>query len=699
MNSLSMRDNPEPAYRRDIDGLRAVSIIAVVAYHAFPKLVPGGFVGVDAFFVISGFLISTIIFEGIDGSGFSFAEFYARRVRRIFPALILVLIACLAAGWYFLIAEEYGELGKHVAGGAGFVANIVLWRESGYFDTAAQTKPLLHLWSLGVEEQFYLVWPLLLVAAARLRLPRAILLASILVASFVLEIAAVGHDRVAAFYLPQMRFWELMLGAALAHVLERRGHLALAGHDPAGQSLLPQWHGYLVGRTGLIGPALIIGAAIGLSDDSAFPGWWALLPTLGAVLIVAAGPNAWFNRAVLGHPIMVFIGLISYPLYLWHWPLLTFARIVVSNEPSAGLRVGAVAASVVLAWLTFVLFERPVRRSRRWSVALALVAAMGVSGGVGYDLWVPGGWAARYWANWTMHRDFKSFESYRANYAKCSGSVVPKVQPYFCTVSREGPVDRVLIGDSHADHLFPGLAKVDSAHTWLLVGTTGCPPLWGVDMLRDGEQGQCLAVNESAIEMIEANPQIKMVLLSFFGSLYLREPGTIVPGTNRPDKRSWTFVPADPGKTGLNNSDAFLLGLDNTVTRLEAAGKAVTLFVDIPELSFEPSECFGRGFARPKRPNCDIPRAEVNMRQAQLRLLIGRLVALHPAMRIFDPVDLLCDQTVCRMAMYYRDANHLSLDGSQRMAVSFLQWLGGKMPSALGGAEPNGAAPDPSLLH
>jgi peptidoglycan/LPS O-acetylase OafA/YrhL len=157
-----MQHLTHPKYRSDIDGLRAIAVLSVVGFHAFPNWIKGGFIGVDIFFVISGYLISTIIFGNLESRRFSYAEFYARRIKRIFPALILVLVSSFALGWYVLFAHQYQQLGKHIASSAGFVSNIVLWFESGYFDNDAKTKPLLHLWSLGIEEQFYIVWPLLL---------------------------------------------------------------------------------------------------------------------------------------------------------------------------------------------------------------------------------------------------------------------------------------------------------------------------------------------------------------------------------------------------------------------------------------------------------------------------------------------------------------------------------------------------------
>lgn len=209
---------PHPKYRPDIDGLRAIAVLSVVIFHAFPNLLKGGFIGVDIFFVISGFLISTIILNGLEKDSFSFVEFYSRRIKRIFPALLLVLIASFVLGWFVLLADEYKQLGKHIAGGAGFVSNFVLWKESGYFDNTSETKPLLHLWSLGIEEQFYIVWPLLLWFVWKQRLNPLTITLIVMLSSFILNISTVQSDAVAAFYSPQTRFWELLTGSILAYV-------------------------------------------------------------------------------------------------------------------------------------------------------------------------------------------------------------------------------------------------------------------------------------------------------------------------------------------------------------------------------------------------------------------------------------------------------------------------------------------------
>src|SRR5580698_8795201 len=206
-----------PKYRADIDGLRAVAVLSVVGFHAFPKLIHGGFIGVDIFFVVSGFLISTILFGSLETGSFSFVEFYSRRIRRIFPGLIVVLIAALTAGWFLLLADEYKQFGSHLARGAGFISNLILWKESGYFDNAAETKPLLHLWSLGIEEQFYIIWPFLLWAAWKSKFNLLAITVAIAVISFAVNMSKAYSDSVAAFYSPQTRFWELLIGAGLAY--------------------------------------------------------------------------------------------------------------------------------------------------------------------------------------------------------------------------------------------------------------------------------------------------------------------------------------------------------------------------------------------------------------------------------------------------------------------------------------------------
>jgi peptidoglycan/LPS O-acetylase OafA/YrhL len=479
-----------PGYRPDIDGLRAIAVLAVMAFHAFPRILPGGYVGVDVFFVISGFLITGILLNELARTQrLSIVNFYARRVRRIFPALAVVLLSCLAYGWLYYTPAELAFLGKHVAGGAGFASNFLLWKESGYFDVTATGKPLLHLWSLGIEEQFYLAWPLLMLLAWRRRFGLLSLALCIVGASFALNVATVRADVVAAFYAPWTRFWELLMGAALAcmhadaptrvrSVLLRleeccarlAGKAMRAGSSEGGAVLRNMASG--------LGLACLTLATLALDKDSRFPGAWALLPTLGGALLIAAGPAAWLNRRVLASGLMVRIGLVSYPLYLWHWPLLSLAWSEYRSELGRGefimLRLGVLLASLVLATLTYLLVERPIRfgpnGNRKALAALALVASLGIFGGLanalrGFPQRIPAEIRALAEYSYEFERfpgeaESKEFSGGRESVTRTAWGHAPEDRP---EAWRPGPGAQdghvvLLRGDSHAEHLQPGFA-------------------------------------------------------------------------------------------------------------------------------------------------------------------------------------------------------------------------------------------------
>jgi peptidoglycan/LPS O-acetylase OafA/YrhL len=349
---------PEPAemptpYRPDIDGLRAFAVLFVLVFHAFPDRLPGGFVGVDIFFVISGYLITQIILGDIDRGSFSPAMFYARRVRRIFPALIVVLVVSLALGYQLMLVPDLTSLCKNAVASALFSANLMLLSETGYFDIDAHLQPLLHLWSLGIEEQFYLVWPWLLLVVPRRWFIRFVL--TVLVSSFALNILLIHDHPSATFYLPFTRAWELMGGALVA-----------------------RWQPASGARPGLMAAIGVIAICVSLvwfNSRTVFPGWAAGLPVCGTMLLICS-KDSRFNRTVLGNRSAVNIGLISYPLYLWHWPLLVFLQLWRGGVPPTNLqRVLVLALSFALAWLTYRLVERPIRFGQRRVVA-GLVTAM-----------------------------------------------------------------------------------------------------------------------------------------------------------------------------------------------------------------------------------------------------------------------------------------------------------------------------------
>src|ERR1700737_1117480 len=377
-----MLSSPSSRYRPDIDGLRAIAVMLVVNFHAFPEAMPGGFCGGDIFFVISGFLITGILLRELDQKRFSLLAFYNRRIRRIFPALIVVLCVTLVLGWLWMLPAAYAQLSSDVFASAAFFANIALLLQSGYFDIESARKPLLHLWSLGIEEQFYLFWPLILMLAARLRLSILATACVIGLASFVLNVAMIGLDPIAPFFLPFPRAWELLAGAVLACSWNQISQTSTASNLRAS-----------------IGLVLIAVAAGVLETKSAFPGWWAILPVAGAALLLSA-PAAWFCRTLLASRPLVWIGLISYPLYLWHWPLLVFFGIIKFGPLTLVERELILGLSALLAWLTYWLVESPFRFGRPSPLKLASLCAgmvlITVAGGIvvqgrGFDFRLPPG--------------------------------------------------------------------------------------------------------------------------------------------------------------------------------------------------------------------------------------------------------------------------------------------------------------------
>ena len=466
-------------YRPDIDGLRAVAVLLVVIFHAFPELKGGGFIGVDVFFVISGFLITGIIVNDLERGRFSFKGFYARRIKRIYPALLVVLLVCFISGWYLLLPDEFESLGKHIAGGAGFVANLVLWGESGYFDLQTALKPLLHLWSLGVEEQFYFLWPLILYLAFQKHFKLKYLLPVIFSASFLLNIYNITNDPVGTFYLPQTRFWELMTGAALAYWF----HPKSSDHWLSTRFATRPWVNNISTCLGLM---LLAMAAVLLNKSSAFPGWWAVLPTLGAALMIAAGQHAWLNKKLLAHPLLVFIGLISYPLYLWHWPLLAFARILSMGKPPIELRAVLAFASVLLAWLTYRFVELPLRfggnqynKTLLLSVLMALIFILGLSSflGAGPPFRMPD--KAEYnqfYSHYYKTQNLLKVDRHECNFHDIVNNVTKPAIAASCVTPHSNKIV-FLWGDSHAQHLNYGLSLVLPLDVSLMqVGSSGCAP-------------------------------------------------------------------------------------------------------------------------------------------------------------------------------------------------------------------------------
>ncbi len=647
-----------PKYRPDIDGLRAFAVLAVVGFHAFPDLVRGGFVGVDVFFVVSGFLISSLILGSLEKGGFSFAQFYGRRVKRIFPALIVVLAAGYAFGWFVLLPDEYKDMGKDIAAGAGFIANIVLWNEAGYFDESMTIKPLLHLWSLGIEEQFYIVWPPLLYLTWKRRPALLFLTLLIAAASFAVNLATVQGNAIAAFYSPLSRFFELLAGSALAVPASVRQAGSRSREAAAALGLL-----------------LIVAALLLIDKDKLFPGWWAMLPTVGTCLIVFAGRDAWLNRKVLAQRALVWIGLISYPLYLWHWPLLSYARIIERGEPAPALRIALVLASVPLAWMTYALIERPVRFGNHARAKVAVLCAlMVVTGLAGYGTYLAGGLPSRAVGESAKQIIGQGAWPYLLN-PDCARKYV--VIP--CQSNSEHPKFMIL-GDSHANHLYPGLALAEPVFDVIQAGF--CPPLESVTLHVEKNQDRHPCAKSDFLglnyRILERHPTIRTVILASWWTALLT--GDL---RNVQETAFWgklTLVSAYPEEAGKSKQELVLLGLSRTIKTLRARGLKVVLIRDTPDLSPDlAAYCKFNPRFMPR--NCTMTRREyVEYR----RLEDGLLRALRenfPDLAVYDPIESLCDQARCYLMrdgeLLYRDRSHLSVNGSKHLANDLKKWMAG----------------------
>lgn len=464
-------------YRPDIDGLRAIAILAVIGGHVSPSLFRGGFVGVDIFFVISGFLISRIVIGEKLENCFSAFEFYKRRIRRLFPALIVVLLAVAAYGWFFLIPDEFAALGWHIVAGAGFFSNLLSYLQVGYFDPPAATKPLLHLWSLGVEEQFYIIFPAILVLALRYSRGAALIALLVLtILSFGLNIALVKSHPSFTFYLPLARLWEFSIGGALAY-------MSLHRQQPGNQNIFVQNYFAAIGL-------LLVMAGVAFVNPKGFPGWWALLPTLGAAFLITAGPDAFVNRKILANRALVFIGLISYPLYLWYWPLLVAANRLFPNDQIMN-RIGVVACSFVLAWLTYRFVERPLRSipsSRNRNAIIALASSIGVIALIGWVAVAADGFLSRY--PQAVRNILMPTYVYEG----------PDPATIKAAAEEKGPTI-VLWGDSHVDHLFLGLRQLQRRRHFRMVSQSwdSCPPVENIPV---SEEERCRHVSTTANETL-----------------------------------------------------------------------------------------------------------------------------------------------------------------------------------------------------
>jgi peptidoglycan/LPS O-acetylase OafA/YrhL len=663
--------HPAPIYRADIDGLRALAILLVVGFHAFPSVAHGGFVGVDVFFVISGYLITSLITQQLGARSFSVARFYLNRVRRIFPALGAMLIACAVAGWFLLADGDFAQLGKHIAAGAGFVSNLLLGKEAGYFDSAAETKPLLHLWSLGVEEQFYIVWPLVLWFSWRRGWNMRVVIAACLLMSFAANIALVASDPVGTFYSPGTRVWELLIGAALAGV---SAPSSARWTSPAMRN-----------AAAALGIAAIAVASALLSKNDAFPGWWALLPTIGAAALIAAGPGAWINRHVLSHRGMVAIGLVSYPLYLWHWPLLVFLRMsgLLKSELDVGLV--AVGAALALSWLTYRVIEKPFRSIDRGAStaqpakrapgtmnfrAAGLVGVMVLAGACGGAIHQSHGTLMREQsrvatlpplADKQVFEALKVYEHPDAPNHSCRDQLqMNPLAEEVCITNSAAP--RILfLGDSHAMGLYSAVFANRVGIPSVLIASPGCLMYPNYVFRPDGKEwGQdCSAIAKKGLAYAKQSTTIETVIVS------------LVRKGDHP--ASPTKFHSAAGR--VTELEALDNGSDALIGALLQTGKKVVYVVDIPYFPDTPEVCQTRS-ALTKTDACRLDRAQMNQAFKAYFEVVDKLKRKYPALSIVNAEDVVCSKDHCAQhderQHYYIDRDHLSVYGAEKVLTKVL---------------------------
>jgi peptidoglycan/LPS O-acetylase OafA/YrhL len=592
-------------------------------------------------------LITRILLKDFVNRTCSLSSFYSRRVLRIFPILIVILTACFLAGQFTLFADEYRQMANHIAAGAGFVSNFVFWSEAGYFDNASGAKPLLHLWSLGIEEQFYLLWPLLLSLVWR---KSSLVLSAtlvVLICSFAFGAHTILQDKVEAFYAPWSRFWELMMGSALASAQQRANAREMLGALLVGRILDQTVNRNVISLAGL---GLILWAAFKFDEASDFPGWLALFPTVGATLVIAAGPAAFPNRRFLSSKPMVGIGLVSYGLYMWHWPVLVFANHL--NEfPLSGLqRLLTLFLSMNLAIGSYFLFEKPLRTRRHVNIKVVVLCALMASiAGSAYLI------SKNPDTQTLLSRDIKfySLNSDEISVLWRRNRCMLETQKVFSSECAAEPGKAPIVflwGDSHAAALYPALTALQKKAGFRLAQYTAsrCPPIFDyVSPFPRWNNPNCAEINAIVRDEIIAQRPRTVILEAF-----------------------WRRYSVD--------------GLEATLHALKAMGvRDIILVGDIPMAGY------------------DLRRSVVRHRydtgvsidnRASFFLLPGSdsrfaAIAREEAATFVSPTDVLCEADRCtalygdtRKTLVFIDDDHLSPEGAMLIIDRLRIWKGNNVP-------------------
>lgn len=631
-----------PKYRPDIDGLRAIAILSVIFFHVFPGLVPGGFIGVDIFFVISGFLITTILIENLAAGSFSFFEFYSRRIRRIFPALLVVLASSIILGWFVMLPDEFKQLGKHLIG-AGISSNIVLINESGYFDNSAETKPLLHLWSLAVEEQFYIMFPLIMWVFFKKKSNLLFVILVMLLISFCINLIFIDLNKAATFFRPDARFWELLAGSLLAALTIRFPNKG--------------WMRRLSVPTSFLGSLLICLGFLLINQKTNFPGWWSLLPVAGTIFLIES-KTSFINKYLLSNQLLIWIGKISYPLYLWHWVLLSFARIIDGEQSSLHLKVAILFASFFLSWLTYQFIEFPLQKfHKNKNVVISLATTMIFLYLIGSSIYIKNGFNYR-------HLEFNKIANAKGEWhypGSMSPYVVDGVVGKFLIHNTGTREATLFIGDSNMEQYYPRLDKLandkKSINSLIFSTVPGCLPIPNSSYPSDFNYTDCRVLMKNSMELALHESRIKKVVIGSQWNAYF----SAEEGLRCCALQGDYYVGSESYKKALVDLGLYLHKLKN-------AGKKVYIVLNIPKGNeIHPRFLASRSF---KNFPDVITTREGGISLKVLREKYGEIssdlskIAEMNGATVIDPLDYLCKDLFCP-AIYgdgepmYKDASHL----------------------------------------
>ncbi|MGE0024002.1 MAG: acyltransferase family protein [Hyphomicrobium sp.] len=642
-------------YRPDIDGLRALSIIAVVFYHFGVPAFDGGFVGVDVFFVVSGYLITGIVVSDIRAGRWSFQRFYERRARRLLPTLAIVLAATFAASFVITTPMDLGPVSKSMFYVLIFAANFYFARKGGYFDPSLDLAPLLHTWSLAIEEQFYILWPLLVVLVF-LKAPRRLQAVALLllVASFAANVLTVGEQPTVAFYFPHTRAWELLAGCVLA----------------LGAPALGRAAAHVAGIAGL---ALILFAVFAFDSEMTFPGFAAAIPVLGAALVIWSGQRTTSIAArFLATPPLVFVGLVSYAWYLWHWPMVVLFRYELQREP-AGFEIAAlVVASFSLAALCWKYVEQPVRFGTWWKPKRRALAAAATVAGAVIAVAAAGAASRGFLAFYpeAMSELTRERLTKRPREMACppptAASVAEDDLCLLWTAEDEAQPGMLLWGDSHARSLYTAFHDMaQSANVTLTyISESACPPLIGGGRLHRADATRsCLNLNSAVGDLLRRHKFTDVVLVARW-DYYATGNAPL-----RPTPKQHYLEDAQSAETTLAENRAVIeRGLTRAVEAIRASGARAWIVMEAPYVGFNVPQKVAFALMRGRSQDVlyGADSATQRMRATFMQELVGRLGA-----NVIDPARLLCENGHCLAAEngkpLYFDDNHLSVHGAARV--------------------------------